>query len=131
VKFTFDDTPEGSARGAIVGFISGADARTWAEQDQTERRAAVLNQLEDFFGPLAASPIEYIDKVWSADRWSGGCYVGLMPPGVMTTLGYALREPVGRIHWAGTETATEWNGYMEGAVQSGERTAAEILKRTP
>jgi monoamine oxidase len=131
VKFTFDDTPEGSTRGAIVGFISGADARAWAEQDQTERRAAVLNQLEDFFGPLAASPIEYIDKVWSADRWSGGCYVGLMPPGVMTTLGHALREPIGRIHWAGTETATEWNGYMEGAVQSGERAAAEVLERTP
>lgn len=130
-KFTFDDTPEGSARGAIVGFISGADARAWAEREETERRAAVLSQFTDFFGHSAATPIEYMDKVWSADRWSGGCYVGLMPPGVMTTLGHALREPVGRIHWAGTETATEWNGYMEGAVRSGERAAAEVLERTP
>ncbi len=129
VKFTFDDTPEGSTRGAIIGFISGADARMWAERDEAERRVAVLNQFKDFFGAYAVPPIEYIDKVWAAERWSGGCYVGLMPPGVITTLGTALREPVGRIHWAGTETATEWNGYMEGAVRSGERTAAEVLER--
>ena len=42
--------------------------------------------------------------------------------------GPALREPVGRIHWAGTETATEWCGYMDGAVSSGERVAAELGK---
>ncbi|MCL4695214.1 MAG: FAD-dependent oxidoreductase, partial [Candidatus Hydrogenedentes bacterium] len=129
VKFTFDDTPEGSERGAIVGFISGADARVWAERSDEERRAAVLKQFAEFFGPPAAQPIEYIDKVWAAERWSGGCYVGLMPPGVMTTLGHALREPIERIHWAGAETATEWNGYMEGAVRSGERAAAEVLAR--
>lgn len=129
VKFTFDDTPEGSERGAIVGFISGADARLWAERSEDERRTAVLSQFADFFGPPAAQPVEYIDKVWAAERWSGGCYVGLMPPGVMTTLGHALREPIGRIHWAGAETATEWNGYMEGAVRSGERAAGEVLAR--
>ncbi|GMV93663.1 MAG: putative flavin-containing monoamine oxidase AofH [Candidatus Hydrogenedentota bacterium] len=129
VKFTFDDTPEGCQRGAIVGFISGADARLWAERSEDERRTAVLSQFADFFGPPAAQPVEYIDKVWAAERWSGGCYVGLMPPGVMTTLGHALREPIGRIHWAGAETATEWNGYMEGAVRSGERAAGEVLAR--
>ena len=51
-----------------------------------------------------------------------------MPPGVWTQFGPALRDPVGRIHWAGTETATRWNGYMDGAVQSGERAAAEVIK---
>jgi hypothetical protein len=41
--------------------------------------------------------------------------------------GPALTEPVGRIHWAGAETASEWNGYMDGAVESGERAAQEVL----
>ena len=41
----------------------------------------------------------------------------------------ALREPVGRLHWAGTETATEYAGYMEGAVESGERVAREVGSR--
>ncbi len=50
-----------------------------------------------------------------------------MPPGVQTTIGDALREPVGRIHWAGTETAVEWNGYMDGAIESGERAAREVI----
>ena len=36
---------------------------------------------------------------------------------------------MGRIHWAGTETSTYWNGYMDGAVRSGERAAAEVLRR--
>jgi monoamine oxidase len=34
---------------------------------------------------------------------------------------------VGRIHWAGTETASVWSGYMDGAVSSGQRAAAEVL----
>ncbi|MEQ2245003.1 hypothetical protein ILYODFUR_023014, partial [Ilyodon furcidens] len=38
-----------------------------------------------------------------------------------------LREPVGRLYFAGTETASEWSGYMEGAVQAGERAAREVL----
>lgn len=37
-----------------------------------------------------------------------------------------MREPVGRLYFAGTETATEWSGYMEGAVQAGERATREV-----
>lgn len=40
----------------------------------------------------------------------------------------ALREPVGRIHWAGTETATVWNGYMDGAMESGKRASGEVVQ---
>jgi len=46
---------------------------------------------------------------------------------VLTAYGPALRAPVGNVHWAGTETSTYWNGYMDGAVRSGERAAAEVL----
>ena len=77
-------------------------------------------------GPRAAAPIEFLQLDWSAERWSGGCYGAHLAPGVLTGFGPGLREPCGRIHWAGTETATVWAGYMEGAVRSGERAAAEV-----
>lgn len=70
---------------------------------------------------------EYTDHVWQDETWSRGCYSALFPPGVWTAHGSAIRQPEGRVHWAGTETATEWHGYMEGAIQSGERAAQELL----
>ena len=48
-----------------------------------------------------------------------------MAPGVLSAYGQELARPCGRIHWAGTETATVWSGYMEGAIRSGERAAEE------
>jgi monoamine oxidase len=80
-----------------------------------------------YFGPQGAKPIDYIDQDWPADPWSRGCYGPSMGPAVLTTLGAALRASFGRIHWAGTETSPIWTGYIEGAIRSGERAAAEIL----
>jgi monoamine oxidase len=54
--------------------------------------------------------------------------VGILGPGTLTAYGSWIRQPVGRLHWAGTETSTYWNGYMDGAVRSGERAAAEVLE---
>ena len=68
---------------------------------------------------------------WTADPWTRGCYGAHFPPGTWTQFGPALRRPVGLLHWAGTETATEWSGYMDGAVQSGKRAAAEVLDTLP
>jgi monoamine oxidase len=87
----------------------------------------VTRELGALFGPRATRPLEYLDHDWTSEPWSRGCYAGLMAPGVLTSVGHALAEPVGRIHWAGTETARRWNGYMEGAVASGERAADEVL----
>jgi len=80
-----------------------------------------------YFGPEAASPINDITFNWSTEAWNRGCPVAVLGPGTLLDFGSVLREPVGRIHWAGTETATYWNGYMDGAVRSGERAAAEVL----
>jgi monoamine oxidase len=92
-----------------------------------ERREAVLANLVQLLGPRAGKPEDFIEKSWAEEEWSRGCYEGYTPPGVLTAFGPALREPVGPIHWAGTETATKWNGYMDGALQSGERAAREVL----
>ena len=110
----------------LLGFIEGEEARTWSRRSLAKRRAAVLAQFARWFGPEAAKPKAYVEQNWMEETWSRGCYGAWAPPGVLLDYGPALRQPVGRIHWAGTETATEWCGYMDGAVSSGERVAREL-----
>uniref|UniRef100_A0A8C7CNU7 Amine oxidase n=1 Tax=Oncorhynchus kisutch TaxID=8019 RepID=A0A8C7CNU7_ONCKI len=76
--------------------------------------------------PSLSQPVHYEEKNWCEEEYSGGCYTAYFPPGILTQYGKVLREPVGRLYFAGTETATEWSGYMEGAVQAGERAAREV-----
>src|SRR4029453_349401 len=90
-------------------------------------REIVLDCFARFFGERARSPITYVERSWEREEWTRGCPTCRFPPGGWTAWGPHLREAVGRIHWAGTETATVWSGYMEGAVQSGERAASEVL----
>jgi monoamine oxidase len=123
----FDNSPPDGSPGIIVGFLEGHWARVLGRSSEDERRTAVLENLARLFGPRAARPERYLERNWAEEEWSRGCYVGYTPPGVLIAYGPALREPVGPIHWAGTETATIWNGYMDGAVQSGERAAREAL----
>ena len=127
VSATFDDTPPGGSPGVIFGFVGGDQSIAFNALPAGDRRGAVLGQFTQFFGPAASSPIAYLESNWAAERWSRGSPVGIAGPGVYTGYGPALRRPVGRIHWAGTETSTYWNGYMDGAVRSGERAAAEVL----
>lgn len=127
IRITFDISPDGGAPGVLVGFIEGDEGRRWGRVSAEERRAAALASLRAYFGDQAAMPLRYVEQAWAEEEWTRGCYAGYMPPGVWTTYGEALRAPIGPLHWAGTETATEWMSYMEGAVQSGERAAAEAL----
>lgn len=127
VKVTFDNTPPGYDRGILMGFIEAEDGRHWARRPAAERKAAVVDCFVRYFGPQAATPLEYVERDWMAEEFSRGCYGAHFAPGVWTGFGPALREPVGRLHWAGAECSPVWNGYMEGAVRSGEATADEVL----
>ncbi len=129
LNITFDSSPESGSPGVLLGFAGGDEARRFERLSEAERRAAALGVFARAFGPRALSPIDYVEMNWSQETWSRGCPVAVAPPGVLTTYGTALREPVGRIHWAGTETATYWNGYMDGAVSAGLRAAREVLER--
>jgi monoamine oxidase len=129
VNFTFDDSPPSGRPGIVFGFIGGDNARAHRKLGKGARRKAVLENFVQFFGPEAADPVDYFETDWSKSQWTRGCPVGIATPGVYTAYGPALRKPVGRIHWAGTETSTFWNGYMDGAVRSGERAADEVVKR--
>jgi monoamine oxidase len=127
IKVTFDTSPRDGRPGIMMGFIGGHDARVWEDRPADERRAAALQNLANYFGDEALSPREIVEFNWSAEVWNRGCPVAVLAPGTLVDFGTALRVAVGRIHWAGTETSTYWNGYMDGAVRSGERAAGEAL----
>ncbi|WP_141003667.1 flavin monoamine oxidase family protein [Nocardioides humi] len=127
VKVTFDVSPPDAGVGILLGFVEGGEARRWQRLPEAERRRGVLDCFARYFGAAAAHPTSYVEKDWSAEEFTRGCYGAHFAPGTWTSYGPALREPVGRIHWAGAEYAVEWNGYMEGAVRSGCTTAEAIL----
>jgi monoamine oxidase len=127
VKITFDNSPPDGSPGVLLGFMEGNDGRKAARLSVEERRSAALECLVRYFGPEAAHPVEYLERDWMAEEFSRGCYGAHFTPGVWGDFGSALTEPVGLIHWAGAECSAVWNGYMEGAVRSGEETAHNVL----
>lgn len=128
VRLTFDNSVPGSSKGVLLGFIEGDEARQWSSRDPAERQAQVLECFARYYGEQALQPLEYVDKCWADEAFARGCYAALFAPGAWSNGAARLREPYGRVHLAGTETATRWMGYFDGAVQAAERAAAEVLR---
>lgn len=129
LSVVYDGTSDDGMQPALVGFVSGSQARQWSTQPLADRQRRVTGALARYFGDAANSFSDYEELDWGMEAWSRGGPAAALPPGVLTNSFAHLRKPEGRIHWAGTETATEWIGYMEGAIQAGERAADEILRR--
>ncbi len=123
---TFDVSPGDGGPGILLGFT---DARTFDRLTPDQRREQALSGFATLFGDAALKPIDYIDQCWSAEQFAPGGPTAAVPPGSWTQYGRWLREPVDCIHWAGTETADEWTGFLDGAVRSGRRAAAEVAGR--
>jgi monoamine oxidase len=127
VGYSFDNSPPDGSPGVLAGFVGGTQNLTWGPKTPAERRAAVLAQFARMFGSSRyLSPIDYFEMDWTLEEWSRGGPTAVAGPGTLVSYGPALRAPVGRIHWAGTETSDYWQGYMDGAVRSGERAATEV-----
>jgi monoamine oxidase len=127
VSATFDDSPQDGGPGVIFGFVGGDSARTYQRMSPQEGRDKVLGEFAGFFGEEARSPKDFFETRWTTEQWTRGCPVGIAGPGTLLAYGDQMRAPYGKIHWAGTETSTYWNGYMDGAVRSGQRAAQEVL----
>jgi len=125
-RVVFDNSPPDGRPGVLLGFLEGRLAREWGARPAAERRQAVLAGHARLFGERAARPERFVERVWAEEEWTRGCYGCLMTTGGWTEFGQALRAPIGRLHWAGAETATVWSGYMDGAVRSGERACEEV-----
>ncbi|HEX5479625.1 MAG TPA: FAD-dependent oxidoreductase [Dehalococcoidia bacterium] len=126
-EVTIDASPADGSGGVLASFTFGPVARQFDSMSEAERRGAVLTTLGARFGARAAAPTEFIETAWWNEEWSRGCSMAHLPPGLLTRYGRFLREPLGRVHWAGTETATISYGAVDGAVRSGERAASEVL----
>jgi monoamine oxidase len=128
IEVTLDTCQPAHAQGVIAGYCAGPRARALSALGEADRRSVFLRMLKARLGPKAASPVEVLEQNWAEEQWTRGCSMGHFPTGTLTQYGRRLREPVGRLHWAGTETASTSYGAMDGAVRSGERTCEEILQ---
>ncbi|ORB25884.1 flavin monoamine oxidase family protein [Mycolicibacterium parafortuitum] len=124
---TIDSCTEAGTPGILTAITEGAEARALCRLAPADRRQAVLAAVAERFGDRARSPVDYVEHNWSVERYSGGGMISHAPPGVLTEFGPALRRPCGRIHWAGTESSAQMYGFIDGAVRSGERAAAEVV----
>jgi monoamine oxidase len=115
--------------GVLGSFTFAQVARRVDGLDPAERKKLVLDALAARFGPRAKSPLHFVETAWWTEDWTRGCSMAHLPPGILTQHGHLWRTPMGRVHWAGTETATTSHGAIDGAVRSGERAANEILER--
>lgn len=128
VSSVMDVSPPDQDEGVLVGFFDGEHALRQADSSVEERRATVLAMLAEHFGSKAWEPLDYVDHDWTGEEWTGGCYGTYAPPGVLARYGELLQTSVGPLHWAGTEVSSKWTGYIEGAIQSGEHAANEVLE---
>lgn len=128
IGLVFDQSPDDEHIGIFVGLIEGHHAVSMAKLSQEERKQQVISDLTHYFGSEAKQPLEYVDYNWDEAEWTLGGYAAHMKPGILFNFGEAIREPFQNIHWAGTETATEFMGYYEGALESANRVTKEILE---
>lgn len=127
VRVVLDESPPGGSPGALAAYAVGRGAVALAGLAPEERRRVVVDALAELFGPRAAAPDAIVEHDWIDDPWARGGHGCFGAPGAWSTLGPALRAPVGPLHWAGTETALAGMGSMSGAILSGRRAADEVL----
>ncbi|BBZ45234.1 flavin monoamine oxidase family protein [Mycobacterium parmense] len=129
VGLTYDNSPDdGTGRGVLVGLVVADEARRLGAMDAHGQECKILESLGHLFGRNAAVPDRLVVQDWGAEEWTGGAYAAHFPLGAWTTYGSAFRAPCARVHWGGTETSSEWHGYMEGALRSGARVSREMLE---
>lgn len=126
----FDESEPAASSHALLGFAAADKLIELRALSVAERRARILGEFASFFGEAALTPASYLEYDWDDNHWIGGGPVICPPPGTLSRVGAALREPVGLIHWAGTEAAPKWTGYLDGAVRAGEAAAKTIMARS-
>ncbi len=124
---TIDACTDTGTPGILCVIAEGPAARRLGRLDPGDRKAVILGELVDRFGERAGAPIGFHEQDWTVERYSGGGMISHAPTGVLTQFGRALREPCGRIHWAGTESSAVMCGWVDGAIRSGERAATEVM----
>lgn len=128
IILSLDDTKPDGSHPAVIGFNA---ARAWFElRNKSDEEVAkiVAQSYVDATGIKEFMNYVHVERFdWTTEQYSGGGYTSTHAPGTLSKFGKYLREPHGRVHFAGTETAIKWSGYMDGALSAGKRAAREIL----
>jgi len=127
LELTVDSSPPGGP-GLLAGFIAGERAVRWQRLDAVSRRRAVLQDLVSWWGPEAAEPLDLVIHNWNREGWSGGAFTSFLTPGAWTSYGQVWQQPHGRVVWAGSEAASRWPGYFEGAIEAGLAAAERVAE---
>ena len=129
VGVVFDNSPADGSAGVLVAFVYADRVTGWSGLPAAQRKSQVLADLAAVVGERAVEPADYTERIWTDDPYIRGGYEAFMPPGAWLAFGeQGWREPTATgIHWAGTETSSVWNGYIDGAIRSGQRAAGEVL----
>jgi monoamine oxidase len=127
VSLTYDNSPPSGKPGVLVGFAEGSESRALYPASPAARQAAVLEALVRYFGAAAGKPREYHELLWAAEPFTRGAYGSYNPPGVLTSLGPVTATAPSPLHFAGADWSPQWPGYMDGAIRSGEKAAADAL----
>ncbi len=129
--FTYDNSGKNGSPGVLLGFITANNATQWNQKTKEERMNAVLNTWASVFGPEIFQLIDYIEQDWLKEPYIRGGHGCHFPPGVWKELGPALGNKkmpnFGRLIFAASDIAKDWNGYLEGALHAGEQAAQEVF----
>jgi monoamine oxidase len=125
LELTVDSSPPGGP-GVLAGFIAGERAVRWQRLPEARRRQAVLADLQSWWGAAAAEPLDLVLHNWNAEPWTGGAFTSFLVPGAWTSHGRIWQQPHQRVVWAGTESASRWPGYFEGAIEAGLAAADQV-----
>jgi len=128
IRLTFDASFPEHGLFSLVGFYLGDSALQWADRTEEERKQEAIRYYCKIFGEIARNPTHYVENNWVNEPYIRGAYMSIPAPTILTRVGPAVIQPIGNIHFAGSETATEWSGYMEGALQSAERVVEELIE---
>jgi len=127
-NLTIDASTDKPSPAILCVITEGPVARKMTKLSEEERRKGVIDAVVERFGEKARNVADYVEQNWTIERYSGGGMIAHAPPGVLTEFGPSLREPCGRIHWAGTESSAIMYGFIDGAIRSGERAAVEVME---
>lgn len=123
----FDNVSEDGKQPAILLFVGGDHARQWINLEEEERQKIIIAELVKFFGDQANDYTGYLEQNWMSETYSGGGPIGYFTTNTLSQFGMHLRTPFKHIHYAGTETARDFLGFIEGAIEAGQRAAEEII----
>lgn len=126
LSYTIDNSPIDRQKGVLAGFVGTSHAQDFmaegAKQDEL-----VAEAIDRMFGGKFPKPQQVYIEDWAKNEWIGGSYGAYFPPGVMSRMGSVLREQEPPIYWCGAEYAKTHPCQIEGALESGLRSAKQIV----